>query len=97
MRHREFIWASANRTKIIRQVKKAMQMASNEQDKETPVNLLEQALKKLQHKDMDISAIATLDYAKARQLASDIQKEASKLEGEIYQANKKKENMTKPS
>jgi hydroxypyruvate isomerase len=50
--------------------------------------LLEAALRKLNHDDMKVDSMAVADFAKARQLASDIQKRAKEIDVDIYDAQK---------
>jgi hypothetical protein len=69
-------------------VKKAQGYLASHQDKETPLTLLEAALRKLNHEEMQVTAIAVAQFGKARQFASDIQKRAREIEGEIYHAQK---------
>jgi hydroxypyruvate isomerase len=61
---------------------------ASHQDKETPLTLLEASLRKLNHADMQVGAIAVADFNKARQLAADIHKRAKEIECEIYHAQK---------
>jgi hypothetical protein len=81
-------WVDQSQRDILHHLKKALDFQASHQDKETPVTLLDAALRKLNHEDMRVAAIAVADFAKARQLASDIQKRAQEIEGEIYHAQK---------
>lgn len=85
-RQQDQIWGEKNATAIIRQVKKAEQIYNYKHGQETPLTLLQAALDKLNHDDMDLSVIAILkDTEKAMRLAKDIQTRAHDLEHEIYQ------------
>lgn len=81
-------WVEQSQQAILHHLKKAQGYLASHQDKETPLTLLEAALRKLDHEDMQVSAIAVAQFGKARQLASDIQKRAKAIEGEIYHAQK---------
>lgn len=81
-------WTERAQRDILHHLKKALDYQASHEDKETPLTLLDTALRKLNHEDMRVAAIAVADFAKARQLASDIQKRAKELEGDIYHAQK---------
>ncbi|MFZ1219973.1 MAG: hypothetical protein WAO00_11815, partial [Chthoniobacterales bacterium] len=81
-------WVERSQQDILHHLKKALAYQANHQDKETPLTLLDAALRKLNHEDMRVDTIAVGDYGKARQLASDIQKRAKEIEGEVYHAQK---------
>jgi len=81
-------WAAKHQQVITWQLRKASQSHETLKEKETPVELLEAALKKLNHQDMDVRSIATSDFAKARKLAADIKSRANDLESEIYHYEK---------
>ena len=87
-------WASKNIEPITFHIKRAQTNWSSQKEKETPIELLEAALKKLTHDDMDLAAISTKDYDKARQLASEIHKEAKDLEKKIYRQKKNLKELT---
>lgn len=78
------IWASKHATEIIRQVKKAQKLCEHKEGRERPIDLLEDALKKLTHEDMDTSAVSHADMKKAMDLTKEIQKSAHDLEREFY-------------
>ena len=77
-------WAARNKQHVTHNLSKAVRSHEHLKDRETPIGLLEAALKKLIHDDMDLTTIRTEDYGKARALAADIQKEANALERQIY-------------
>ena len=81
-------WSAKHKEPITFHLKRASKSYEAQREKETPISLLEAALKKLTHKDMDLSSISTGDYDKARELAAEIQKEANELEGKIYRQKK---------
>ena len=82
-------WAAKNKQAITFHLKRASKNYAAKKEKETPIGLLDAALKKLRHTDMDLSAIVMSDYGKARELIRAIQDEALGLEKQIYQQQKK--------
>jgi hypothetical protein len=81
-------WVLASQEEILHHLKKAVQFRESDQDKATPISLLETALRKLNHEEMQVNSMAVADFPKARQLAADIGRRAKELEGEIYHAQK---------
>ena len=81
-------WAAQNMRPIIHNTKKAVRDHEGLKEKETPLGLLEAALKKLTHRDMDLSTIKIEDFEKARKLTAKIQDEANRLESKIYHQEK---------
>lgn len=88
-RQQDLIWGEKNATVIIRQVKRAEHIYNHKHEQETPLTLMQAALDKLNHDDMDLSAISILkDTEKAMRLVKDIQDRASDLEHELFQHQK---------
>jgi hypothetical protein len=81
-------WAERSQRAIIHHVKKAIEYHDASSEKETPLTLLDAALKKLTHEKMKVESIALKDLPQARQLAADVQKSAKQIEGEIYHYQK---------
>jgi len=88
-------WVERYQPNIIHRVKKALEIQDSNQEKETPIALLEAALRKLTHEQMLVENLATADYGKARQLAADIQSRAKEIEGEIYHYKKQLDSLGK--
>jgi len=82
-------WAAQFKRPITFHLKRAAKLYESHKEKETPIELLEAAYKKLTHTDMDLSNIKTNDYSKAHDLARDIQNEANNIEKQIYEQQKK--------
>jgi hypothetical protein len=82
-------WAQRSQQKIIMLTKKAMDFVEASREKETPLMLLEAALKKLTHEDFSVATIPHRSYPEARRMAVEIQKIAKDIEHELY-ANEKK-------
>ena len=88
-------WAAKNKQHITYNLRVAARSHETLKEKETPLGLLEAALKKLTHDDMDLTTIRTGDYGKARALAVDIQKKANDLERQIYRHEKQLKKLFK--
>jgi hypothetical protein len=81
-------WAAKNRESIIHHLKKASRSHEIRKEKETPLELLEAAYKKLTHEDMDLRSINQADYKRARDWVVQIKSRAEEIEGEIYHMQK---------
>ena len=88
-------WSAKNKQNITFHLKRASKSYESQKEKETPIGLLEAALKKLRHKDMNLDDITVGDYDRARELTVAIQKEADNLESQIYRQGKKLKKLTK--
>jgi hypothetical protein len=86
-------WATKNQRPIIHRLKNAAKIHESQEEKETPLSLLEAALKKLTHKDMDITSIVSTELGKAREFATSIQERAHELEGEIFHLEKERKKL----
>ncbi len=83
------LWGAINETEITEHVKKAIKIYEYSQQTETPLGLLEAALKKLKHDKMDLETIQAKDMPKARKLIIDIRKRIKKIETDHYYLQKK--------
>lgn len=81
-------WADLHRRTLIHRTKKAMELLEESREKETPMALLEAALKKLTHESLSIDLISQSDYPKARKCVSSIQKRAGEIEHDLYDNQK---------
>ncbi len=88
-------WAAKNKESIINNLKKASRSHESLKARETPIELLEGAYKKLTHDNMDLSAINNADLPKAHRIVADIGKRAQSLESEIYGYSKNYRKLTK--
>lgn len=82
-------WVDLNRRALMHRTKRAMECLEDHQDKQTPLALLEGALKNLTQKSFSIESISQTDYPKARKIAVSIQKRANEIEHELYDNRKK--------
>ncbi|MBK9521360.1 MAG: hypothetical protein IPO13_07020 [Rhodocyclaceae bacterium] len=88
-------WAHLHQQKLIMFTKKALDFVDATAEKETPLTLLEAALKKLTHEDFVVENIPHAQYQKARELASNIQVLAKDIEHQLYNNEKKKNDVTR--
>ena len=86
-------WVANNKQSIAHHVKRASKSYSALKEQENPIGLLEAALKKLNHKDMNLEAMAYQDCLGARQLAAKIKARADDLESQIYYHEKNLKKM----
>lgn len=82
-------WAQRHQQKLIMLTKKALDFAESSREKETPLMLLEAALKKLTHEDFSIENIPHAQYHEAGRLAREIQQIARDIEHQLYENEKK--------
>jgi Asp-tRNA(Asn)/Glu-tRNA(Gln) amidotransferase C subunit len=87
-RQQDKIWGSTNSEVLNNQVKKVIQLQDYHEEKETPLALMEAALKKLTHQDVDTSSIGLDQIPKVRRVLNEISERVSELEHEIYQHEK---------
>ena len=88
-RKKDQIWGAKNAEKLHRHVKTAQRIVEHEKERETPITLLEAAIKKLEHENMDLTSIDILEnYRLVREKLVQIQEIASRLESEWYNLKK---------
>ena len=80
-------WSAIHQQTLINQVRKAQRIFDRDIELETPLTLLEAALKKLTHDNMN-NIVRIADLPKARQLASKVRDKAAELEKEFYRLKK---------
>lgn len=88
-------WASKYKRQITYHVKKASKIQKEKKEKETPLELLEAAFKKLTHDDMDLTKINLSDHPKARKIVVEIGKCAEQMERDLYEYKKALEKLKK--
>jgi hypothetical protein len=86
-------WVERYQQDVIYRLKKAIDYQQSNQEKETPLTLLDAAYRKLTHEGMRVTAIAVSDFGTARQLAADIHERAKEIETEIYHYKKQCESL----
>jgi len=94
-RKKDQIWNGKYQEELIRRVKLAQQFFEHEKERETPLTLLEAALKKLEHENMVPEAVNVFDIQKAMELAREVKKAADDLESTFYHLKKKLDKVTK--
>lgn len=88
-------WRKKNGTEIIKRVRKAIDYTDHNDDMETPVELLKQAYKKLDHRKMDPSSIGVGDLKEAMRLAEQVEKKAKELKNQFYEFQKNTDEFVK--
>ncbi|MXZ12778.1 MAG: hypothetical protein F4Y78_02015 [Candidatus Dadabacteria bacterium] len=83
-------WEAQFQNQISYQIREAMHAAAQEKEQQQPLNLLEDAYKKLIHKDMKIETINASDLGKAIKFTNDIKQKAVELGSEIFKRKKAK-------
>jgi hypothetical protein len=81
-------WAIKFREPIIYNLKKAATRHESQKERDTPLELLDAAYKKLTHPNMDLGSTGISDLHKARELTTAIYDRAHELEGQIYKYEK---------
>ena len=83
------IWSNKHATVLHRHLKNAKDYYDQEKSHETPIELLEAALKKLTHENLQLDSIKGSDIAKAKKIVSEISKVLKDIEDELYDLSKK--------
>lgn len=87
------IWGAENKQQIFRHLATALKIEESKSETETPLRLLETALAKLTHKDMDPAAVNALEYEEAMKLTQRIQEAAKDLEHEFFRLKKERDKL----
>ncbi|MBI3850719.1 MAG: hypothetical protein HY298_10675 [Verrucomicrobia bacterium] len=87
------LWGGETEQQILRHLATARTLQTQKSELETPLHLLEVALAKLTHKDMDASAVNALEYERAMKLTQEIQREANSLEHEFFKLKKERDKL----
>lgn len=88
-------WVAKNKNKIAYHVNKAAHFSAELTKKETPIELMRAAYKKLTHENMKLDEINVADYSIARNLAVDIKNKAKEIEQTMYEYKKNIKKLTK--
>lgn len=86
-------WAKKHKTKVTKHVKDARNLYERRKEKETPIDLLKNALKQLNHENMEPSNVEISNYAEAMKIAREIQDRANEIEHEFYGYQKQLKNL----
>lgn len=89
------VWGKKHEKEIIRQVKIAIDNYESKRNQETPIELLEVSLKKLNHENMKTNEIPYSQINKALKLCHDIMQRADELKDEFYKYLKNKKLLGK--
>ena len=82
-REQDRIWSGKFGTGIIRQVTKAKAIVDAQSVLEKPIDILEAALCKLRHKDLDLGDISAFEIDKAMEIVKNIQGEADTIHEQL--------------
>ena len=83
-------WEAQFQNQISYQIKRAMKATAEEIEQQQPLNLLEDAYKKLIHRDMKVETINASDLDEAIKLTNNIKQKAVELGSEIFKRKKGK-------
>lgn len=83
------IWGGKHETEITKHIKVAKGLYDYNHLTETPLTLLEAALKKLNHEKMELQSIQASDQDKAKILINGIREKIKNIEHEFYQLGKR--------
>ncbi len=84
-RKKDQLWGVKHANTLIKNVKTAQRIVEHEKDQETPITLIEAAIKKLEHENMDLTTIDILKhYKEVREKLVQVQELASELESEWF-------------
>ena len=93
-RKKDKIWSSLNNEVLHQRVNEARKHYHYKDTIEKPIDLLEQALKKLYHDEMDPEKVDVInDLEKAIEITQEIQERADELESDFFNIKKRKNNL----
>jgi hypothetical protein len=90
---KDIIWGNKYARDVIWHVKKAYNYFEQKKEHDTPIDLLNAALEKLNHSNMDINSIELDRIDEAMKLTREIQTRANELEHLLYSAKKDKRKL----
>jgi hypothetical protein len=92
---KDVIWSNKYASDVIEHVRKAYIIFENKKEQDTPVELLNIALEKLNHPNMDITTIELSRIEEAMKISREIQSRANELEHLLYEAKKNSKKLKK--
>lgn len=90
---KDIIWGNKYAEQVIWRVKKAYDFFEQKKEQDTPIELLNAALEKLNHANMDIKSVELDRLDEARKLTREIQTRANELEHLMYEVKKDKRKL----
>lgn len=90
-------WNAKHQQVIIYRLKKASKTHETQKERETPLDLLDAAYKKLTHDDMDPGSLNATDCHHAMELAAKIEERARELVSEFYHLEKSRKKFLRQS
>jgi hypothetical protein len=91
-KEKDRIWSAEHSTILHRQLNRARHIFNQEKSTDTPLDLLEQALKKLRHPNMNLDAIKTSEIPSAMKTIREIRDAIKEIEGTLYKRQSKKKS-----
>ena len=88
-------WAKKHEESLTWHVKKALNISEHKEEKEKPLDLLAQALKKLNHPNMDPEAVDIFESKTAMKILAEIQARTKDLISQFYHIEKRKDDLRK--
>jgi len=86
-------WAKKHQTKITKHVKDAENLYRRRKEKETPIDLLRDALRQLNNDNMKPENVEMSNYSEAMKITRNIQERASEIEHQFYGYQKQLKNL----
>ncbi|MBL7839365.1 MAG: hypothetical protein JNJ75_04425 [Cyclobacteriaceae bacterium] len=90
---KDLVWGNKNAEKIIWRVKKAYEFLEQKKEQDTPLDLLNAALDKLNHSNMQVASVELGRVEEAMKLTREIQIRANELEHSFYEVKRKTHNL----
>lgn len=84
----DFLWGGKYKARITQHIRLAKDLSEYDQIAQTPLTLLYDALKKLNHEEMKLESIQPSDHIKTRKLITSIREEIKSIEHKFYQVTK---------
>lgn len=94
---KDIVWSNKYSSDVIWHVKKAYDILDEKKESDTPIDLLNGALDKLNHSNMDVSVIEKGRIDEAMKLTRSIQSRANELEHLLYGSKKQRNSGKKKS
>jgi len=92
---KDVIWSNKYASDVIEHVRKAYIIFENKKEQDTPVELLNIALEKLNHPNMDITTIELSRIEEAMKISREIQSRANEIEHLLYEEKKNSKKLKK--
>jgi hypothetical protein len=91
-KEKDRIWSAEHSTIIHRQLRRAHDIFEQEKSTDTPLELLDQALKKLKHPNMNLDVVKTSEIPSAMKTVKKIRDTLKEIEGVLYRRQNHKKS-----